>query len=200
MGIKITLEEVEDIRTRYWSPVLFGKVLEYEQSLLAEVEQRDGWLFNGMGRPMAIMEKKQKDVVNTMIQSTGHDMTDLLVLHTERLIHSRWLSAVPIIPDYHDETIWMCPEDQAQAVAQCMTDAVAQVNNDVQYAIELKGSPEITQDFTGFKAPDPVEWYSEKLKDKEKKNDKVKEKKSDVSIGDTAAPARTDQVSHSPPW
>lgn len=159
-GVDITKEEVVEIRKRYWGPELFGGIAKYDTSLLSEVQQRDGWMVNGMGRPFAITEKKEKDVVNTHTQSTGHDITDLLILHTEKAALAAGIEATPVIPDYHDETIWMCREEDAPALAEIMKAAVTSVNKTINFEIPLTGEPEITSDFTGFKGPDPVDWYS----------------------------------------
>jgi hypothetical protein len=165
-GVDITREEVIEIRKKYWGPDLFAGIVDYEDNLLAEVDQRDGWFFNGMGRPFAVTDKKRKDVVNTHTQSTGHDLTDLMILETEKNVVANQLDCIPIIPDYHDETIWMAPIDDAESAANAMSDAIDAVNSMVNFSIPLKGEPEITDNFTQFKMPDPVGWYAEKLNDK----------------------------------
>lgn len=164
-GVDITREEVVEVRKKYWGPDLFAGIVDYEESLLAEVDQRDGWFFNGMGRPFAVTEKKRKDVVNTHTQSTGHDLTDLMILETEKNFRANNINAVPVIPDYHDETIWMVPSAEAEDAANCMSAAIDAVNEMVKFSIPLKGGPEVTDNFTQFKGPDPVDWYQTKLGD-----------------------------------
>ena len=162
-GVEITKDEVAEIHRKYWGPDLFGAIKEYDESLVQEVKQRDGWLMNGLGRPLAVTDRKMKDVVNTHTQSTGHDLTDLLILYTEEFAEERGINATPVIPDYHDETIWMCPTEQAEELAKCMSDAVDKINKVVKFGIPLKGTPEICDTFTDFKGPDPVDWYEAKL-------------------------------------
>lgn len=161
-GFPFPIQEVYEMRNKYWGLELFGQILEYEQGLLAEVDQRDGWIKNGTNRPIVVRNHKRKDVLNTVIQSSGHDYTDMLILFVEQLADKRGVEAIPVIPDYHDETIWMCPEDQANELAEIMTEAVKMVNDSIKFEIPLKGDPEITDDFTSFKGPDPVEWYTTK--------------------------------------
>lgn len=162
-GVDISQEEVYENRERYWGPELFGQVLEYEDSLLAEVEQRDGWLMNGAGRPIVIGDKNKRKVLNIFCQSTGHDITDVMIYWVERLAQEQGVQCWPVIPDYHDETIWMTPEGEADKLAQVMVDALGKVNEAINYETPLKGDPEITKDFTAFKGPDSVQWYEEKL-------------------------------------
>jgi len=162
-GVDITRPEVKANRDKYWGPELFGEVLNYEESLLAEVDQRDGWMLNGLGRPFVVTSKKEKDVVNTHTQSTGHDATDLLIKFVEQLARERNVPCIPVIPDYHDETIWMARQGHQDALAQCMSDAVVMVNDAVKFSVQLQGEPEITKTFTEFKGPDEVQWYKEKV-------------------------------------
>lgn len=174
-GVDISKDEVVEIRNKYWGPELFGTVLDFEDSLLTEVEQRDGWMMNGLSRPFVVTDRKKKDVVNIFCQSTGHDCTDLLIMNVERLAKEAGLNPKPIIPDYHDETIWMIEEEHAEQLAQVMRDAVAAVNEFINFSIPLKGDPEITENFTKFKGPDPIQWYSEKVEehDEKKRNNSV---------------------------
>lgn len=160
-GVRITMEEARELRRKFWEDI-YSAVLDYEECLKAEREQRDGWIVNAMGRPFAITDKKEKDLLNTMCQSTGHDCTDLLILYVEQLAHERGIPAVPVVPDYHDETIWMTETEYAEQLANIMSDAVAQVNDTIKFEVRLKGDPEITNNFTAFKQPDPVSWYTEK--------------------------------------
>ena len=162
-GVDLTRQQVKEIRDRYWGPELFGGILDYEEGILAEVDQRDGWFFNGLGRPFAVIDRKRKDVLNTMIQSSGHDITDLFIREAEKLFRERKIDTKPVIPDYHDETMWMVADAQRDAAAKCLSDAVEVVNDLLQFKIRLKGEPEITKTFTEFKGPDPVSWYAEKV-------------------------------------
>lgn len=162
LGVDTTKQEVEENRKTYWGPDLFEAVLDYEEDLLAEVDQRDGWMLNGLGRPFVVTDRKRKDVVNTHTQSTGHDCTDLLILEAEKMFNEFKVPAVPVVPDYHDETIWMVPNDHAKRAGEYLAAAVTGVNHKINFSIPLKGDPEITKDFTSFKQPDPIEWYTEK--------------------------------------
>ena len=161
-GFDYTKEQVQEIRKEYWGPKLFGAILDYEEDLLAEVDQNDGYFVNGMGRPLVVTDKKRKDVVNTQCQSTGHDNLDLMVLYTEQLARERNIPATPVLPDFHDETVWEVPDEYTEQFGQVLKDAVAKVNGVIQYNTPLTGEPESTKNFTDFKGPDPVAWYDEK--------------------------------------
>lgn len=161
-GVDISKVEVQKIRERYWGDELFGQVADYDESLCDEVDQRDGWMMNGMGRPFAITDRKKKDVVNTHTQSTGHDLLDLFVLFFENKLSGKDIDIQPVIEDYHDETIWLVRNDHVGQAKQLLVDALGQLNATVQFGIPLRGEPEVTRTFTEFKGPDPVDWYKEK--------------------------------------
>lgn len=161
-GFDMTKKEVEKLRERYWGPELFETVADYDESLCDEVDQRDGWMMNGMGRPFAITERKRKDVVNTFCQSTGHDLLDLFVLFFEQKLVGQDLDIVPVIEDYHDETIWLVRDGHVDQAKQLLVDALGQLNETVKFGIPLRGDPEVTKTFTEFKQPDSIGWYSEK--------------------------------------
>jgi len=160
MNIDLTRDEVNKIRERYWGPELFGGIVEYENSLLAEVAQNDGWIANGLGRPFAVTERKHKDILNLTVQSSGHDYTDLYILYVEQEFEKRGVGAIPVVSDYHDETIWSVPNEETDRARECMVEALATLNKAIDLEIPLKGDPEITKDFTGFKGPDVVDFYN----------------------------------------
>lgn len=163
MNFDFSLEEVKAIRERYWGPELFGAVMDYEQDLLTQVTQNNGYFVNGTGRPMIVTERKEKDVVNTFCQSTGHDNLDLTVRFFEQQFQELGLHCfIPVVEDYHDETVWQAPVHRAEDALQYIRNAVAKTNELIQYKTPLVGEPEIAYTFTDFKQPDPVDWYTEK--------------------------------------
>ena len=163
-GFDYTKKQVEEIRERYWGPELFGAVIDYENDLLTQVDQNNGYFFNGFNRPLVVTDRKRKDVVNSFCQSTGHDCLDFMVLQLERIINEHGISATPIVEDFHDETIWMCPTEQAEMLADAMRQAVDKTNGIIKYGTPLVGEPEITKTFTEFKGPDPIGWYEDESK------------------------------------
>lgn len=137
-GVEVTLDQVRDMRTKYWQ--LFAGVKAWEQQLLREREDRGGWVYNGFGRPLAITDDKLKDIVNTFAQSTGHDALLKLVHHAVCLRRERGVHMIPWIPDMHDQTTWCCPADQAETAAQVLRDAYVRLNAELGSDIPLTGS------------------------------------------------------------
>ena len=165
LGVDITPEQVEQGHIKYWSEELFGKVLEFEESIKAEREQRDGFIVNVFNIPIVVTDKKEKDVLNTFGQSVGHGCLDLYVRILEQLIFESGITAWPVIEDFHDETVWMTDTASSKELARLMTVAMDKLNNILKWNIQLKGDPEITDNFTAFKGPDPVEWYNDLIRE-----------------------------------
>jgi len=162
-GVDITKEEVVTLHKDFWSDKLFSKVLEFEESLKAEVDQREGYLVNAFNRPQVITDKKRKDCLNVYGQGSAHDALDILIRIIEKNLGKYNIEANPIIPDYHDETIWICETAAAHRVADVMILSLKELNDILGWSIKMKGDPEITDNFTKFKGPDPVEYYTKRL-------------------------------------
>lgn len=159
--IDIDRATVESNKEKFWGPTLFGKVLEYEEDLLAQVQQHDGYYVNALGIPIVVTDKQERNIINTTTQSVGHGILDLWLWRLDPFASGR--EAQPVIPDYHDEGIYMVKEEKAAGFAKDMLEALQQVNDMLKWSIKIKGDPEITDDFTAFKGPDEVLWYKEKL-------------------------------------
>ena len=158
-GVDISPEAVVELRRNYWENVFPG-VTAFEEHLRAQRDQNGGWIYNGTDRPLVITDKKEKDLVNSYIQSTGHDYTDLMVLAVEQLARDAGIPAEECIPDFHDETIWLVRAEYANQLALTLTAAVGIVNERIQFESPLQGTPEIADTFTQFKNPDGVDWYT----------------------------------------
>lgn len=159
--IDITREEVEKIKEEFWGPKLFAQVLEYELDLLQQVQQNDGYYLNALGIPIVVTDKQERKIINTQTQSVGHGILDLWLWQLD--VAAADIEYWPVIPDYHDEGVFLCKESFANELAQKMLVALQKVNDMLQWEVKIQGDPEITDDFTEFKQPDPSVWYSEKL-------------------------------------
>jgi DNA polymerase I-like protein with 3'-5' exonuclease and polymerase domains len=149
-GVRVTLDEVTDMRTKYWQ--LFAGVKDWERALLREREDRGGWIYNGRGRPLAIADDKVRDIINTFAQSTGHDCLVTLLLHINRLRKQRGVAMRPWIVDYHDETIWAVREDHAELARQVFVDAYKLLNDELGGDVPLTGNIDTGYSLWPFKA------------------------------------------------
>lgn len=136
-GVQVTLEEVKVMRDLYWK--LFAGVKAWERALLAEREDRGGWIYNGRGRPMAVPDEKVKDIVNTFAQSTGHDILLTLVWNIDRLARERKVPMRPWLVDFHDQTSWEVRVGHEAAARQVFVDAYAALNAELACDVPMAG-------------------------------------------------------------
>ena len=162
-GIKIPFDTVKEMNHRFWKE-MFAGVTEWEKTLLRELEHNEvegigPFILNGMGRPFVILKHKQKDILNTTAQSTGHGILDIDNYHFSCIVEERKeaLSGCRcVIEDWHDERVWWAPTmEKALLLKQAMEDALVRTNEKINPNILFKGGVEICKTFTEFKGPDP---------------------------------------------
>ncbi len=107
-----------------------------------------------MGLPICIDAEYVKDIVNRFCQTSGHEILQLWIYHIDRLRQERGAVMYPWLVDFHDETLWECPEDQAEAVAQVMRDALVSVNEELGMGIPIKAPPMIVDNLAQVKDPE----------------------------------------------
>ncbi len=148
-GVEISLREVEEIHRKYWE--LFAGIKRYGKSLEREWKSREGYILNGLGRPICIPEDQLKDIVNRDCQSTGVGMLHKLLFFIDKMRRERKVPMYPWICDFHDQTVWEVKcghEEQAKLI---YAEAYARLNEDLRPLIPLVGSSEISDNLWDFK-------------------------------------------------
>jgi DNA polymerase I-like protein with 3'-5' exonuclease and polymerase domains len=122
-GIDISFPDVRDIHRDYWR--LFSGVKRFQDRLTEMWTANGGWIPSILGTPIPVAENLLKDIVNRFCQQSGHMVLQLWIWHCSQVFEERGLTAHPWLVDQHDEMIWEVPEDQAEAVAQAINEALA---------------------------------------------------------------------------
>jgi len=148
-GIKLSLDEAKQIHSAYWQ--LYQGVKLYERYLLDEHRKRGGWVYNGVGRPVCVDNNYLKDIVNRVVQSTGHDVHILWSNIFSRLCEERGLEVHGIVWDFHDQTIVECREEIAEKIRLTYLDAYDILNQKLQGLICIKGDPQIVNNLAEAK-------------------------------------------------
>jgi hypothetical protein len=151
-GVDITLDEVVEIRKMYWK--VFEDVVIYRKKLVTEWKRNGGWFYNGRFRPITVLPKSEKDILNQCIQSTGHDNLLLYLYHLDQIRTERGIPMRPVMVDFHDETIWSAPKGYKEVVLKAMNDAWTRTNEDLGGIIPLSGEPEQVRCWAEFKCED----------------------------------------------
>ena len=117
-GINVSLSEAKDMHKAYWS--LYSGVKQFEKFLLEEWDYNRGWVLNGIGRPVCCSSDYKKDIVNRVVQSTGHDIHMKYIQIITQLFETHNLEVDGIVWDFHDQSIVECDEDKAELVQKLM--------------------------------------------------------------------------------
>lgn len=144
-GIPCTGDEAFQLWTAYWN--LFSGIKKYEKTLQREWERRHGWVRGLWGQPVCVAEDYKKDLVNRVVQGSGHLFQMKVIEHLFRLRQERGLHYQGLIWDFHDQTVLQTPADEVDATFECLAEAYRRANLDLQkfapkFDIVLKGVPQ----------------------------------------------------------
>ena len=148
-GVDLSLDDAKGIHRDYWE--LFKRIKEYEQELLNERTNTGGYIIDGLGMPATIGVYKKKDILNSLIQGTGHR---ILVRHIANVMKLRDKTGLDFkfwIADIHDQTTVETPSHLTQDVLELFREAEDLTNAELGGIIKLKIEPEAAQNFAPFK-------------------------------------------------
>jgi hypothetical protein len=149
-GIDISLEEAQRIHAGYWQ--LYRGVKEFEAELLRQMDLNGGWVLNGIGRPVGIANGYERDIVNRVVQSTGHDCHIFYIQIFTRMLNDAGIPWSSIILDMHDQAIIEVDEKHAETVKEIMgVHAYRELNAMLNGRIPLRGEANIVRNLAEAK-------------------------------------------------
>lgn len=148
-GVNKTLEEVQEIHRAYWE--LYKGIKEYERFLLKCWNRNNGWILNGIGRPLTIHGDLTKDIVNRVCQSTGHDIHMVGLTILRRVLFERKLEHSWVIADFHDESILEVPKGTENEVIDAFFAMEAELNELLKSYVPIKIDPAVGTSLADFK-------------------------------------------------
>ena len=149
-GIDMPLSQVEAMHLALQEAK--AGVTHYSDWLRNEWRSNGGWVENGYGRPMCVDEKYTKDLLNRVVQSTGHDILMMYTKIVARLLDEARVTWSPIVMDFHDESIIEVPDDQVSLATRIMEkDAYAELNRQLGGTCPLKGTAAVSKTLAGIK-------------------------------------------------
>lgn len=141
-GIEIRLDEVIKMHKGFWE--LRRGVKVWEQELRRQWKDNEGWLLNGFGRPICLEPMREKDLVNSQGQSTGHDAHILFQILTAEALTEAKLNWFPWHMDLHDCLMFAVKEEEAaKAVDLLKTVVYPKLNHMLGGEIPLRGEPNV---------------------------------------------------------
>jgi len=157
-GVDISLEQVRELHEQYWE--YYQGIKSWEKQLRKEHRENRGFVINGIGRPIGVHEDsdrkfdKRKDIVNRVVQSTGHDILVQYLYGLCQLLDIEGIHWKPIIVDFHDEVLVEVPEEEAEAAIACFRRAQDQLNAQLGGTIPLRINPVIVKTLADAKLED----------------------------------------------
>lgn len=145
-------DEIRLIHSTYWK--LVSQLKQFAIELQSEWRGRDGYILNGIGRPMCVPEDYTKDLLNRFIQSTGHDILVKFIRILTDKLDVEGIPWEPIIMDFHDATTVEVPEKDGMRTVQVFQDAMDELNRQLGGSITLRGIPTIGINLAQIKEPE----------------------------------------------
>lgn len=132
----------------------FAKLKDFARALHYERRRNKGYILNGMGRPMAVPDEFEKDILNRFIQSTGHDVLTTYITLLKRNLDSAGIKWDPIIIDFHDATTVEVDEKDGSRTVEIFNRSMQDLNELLRGTIQLKGVPVIGRNLAEVKEPE----------------------------------------------
>jgi DNA polymerase I-like protein with 3'-5' exonuclease and polymerase domains len=100
-------------------------------------------------------ERKLKDLVNSVCQSTGHDCLVYMINWSFARFKELGIHAEPVLADLHDAIFVECPEADAAAVQYVLeTEAYEALNTWLGWDIKLRGAAKVCRTWKDDKIGD----------------------------------------------
>jgi hypothetical protein len=149
-GIEMPLDQVEAMHFALQDAK--SGVLNYTDWLMNEWRANGGYVENALGRVICVDEKYTKDLLNRVVQSSGHDILMMYVQIVMRRLREAKVNWAPIVMDFHDETIIEVPDDEIEIAKKIMEkDSYAELNERLGGTCPLKGSAAVSKTLAGIK-------------------------------------------------
>jgi DNA polymerase I-like protein with 3'-5' exonuclease and polymerase domains len=108
------------------------------EALMKQYKETGGHVVSARGTPVCVCKGKTKDIVNRVVQKSGHELLQrLLYLRNQyRLQHN--IRMYPYIPDWHDESIWFVHPDDVEKAKEAIEYSYRKLNEELGWNVEIK--------------------------------------------------------------
>jgi hypothetical protein len=140
-GIPTSEEAARQMHSAYWET--YKGVRQFNRELERQWRLNDGWILNGIGRPVCLTDDMTKDLVSKCVQSTGHDCLVILIGIYWRLLEKHGIEAYQW-GEFHDQVIVEVRQDQAEEAARLLDGAaLTELNRQLGGLIKLRGDAQV---------------------------------------------------------
>ena len=147
-GFPTTPSEARVLVARYWQK--FAEVKEFTKKLKA-VYLQQGHIRNLMGRIIHVDPRFIKDLLNRLVQSSGHDILVEWVMRIHQELNAAELDWKPMLIDIHDATGVMVKEGQQEAVKSIFLSTLEGLNNELNLGVRIRAEAKFFHSLAGLK-------------------------------------------------
>lgn len=148
-GIKLSDNQSFEIYKAYWD--LFSGIKTYTTYLEQEWRKRGGWVYNGIGRPIGCYEPFLRDIVNRVVQSTGHDVLMYVNYQLYNLRNHYDIDFHGIIIDWHDASLVETDKANVNKVLDIFIEAYKLTNEWLKGDLAIRTKPQIVHNLSESK-------------------------------------------------
>lgn len=149
-GFKLTLKEAEQISESH-DTMYADSGKKFHDILETEWEARGGWVLSGLGHPVCMWEGLKKDLINRVVQKTGHDIHMMYIVDIDRRLAAEGIPYKGIVWDFHDQLIFQVPTEYGPRCLEILAEADAALNEALGAYVKLKGDPKLCTDMAKAK-------------------------------------------------
>ena len=128
-GVKMTEDECKAVI--YGLDKVYNGITEYNKYLTKELKINNGFVLNGIGRPVCCAADYVKDIGNRVVQSTGHDILMIWMTVYSQLLDEEGIPWDGIVLDFHDQSIIECDIEDVERVEKIMKIESVKVLNEI---------------------------------------------------------------------
>lgn len=114
-----------------------GKTMLHDR-LTREWAKNGGYIIGGRGRPICCDFGSKKDLVNRLVQTTGHDVLTRINWHINQERKRLKVEMRPYIPDFHDEGIWAAREHEVERAKEVINYGFDRVNDELNWTVTIR--------------------------------------------------------------
>jgi hypothetical protein len=151
-GVELSFNEVKQIHTDYWRA--YAGVKQYGKFLEDVWDRSGGYTLNPIGHPVGVAEMYKRDLTNRNIQSSGHQCLVIQIGILADLLAERGIPWLPIIIDFHDESLIQVPQGREAETIECFNESFVKLNEFLNGVVKLKGNPMTVETLADAKCED----------------------------------------------
>ena len=141
LGFDYTFEQVREMHENFQHAYKGAK--DYGRALEREWKLNSGYVLNGLGIPVAVNERKLKDLSNMCCQSVGHQILMLLIYYILRELRRAGIPFKVWLSDFHDELAYQFRREDVERSKQIYVDATKWMNELLGADVIIKFEPQI---------------------------------------------------------